>query len=66
MVTHRKEPDNHLMLSAHCPQHGRTVLIPTSRIDSIVNGEQAFTVRWRCSCGERGTSRIPRRRPATV
>ncbi len=52
------------MLSAHCPRHGRTVLIPTSRIDGISNGDRHLTVHWHCTCGERGATRFPRRRPA--
>ena len=54
------------MLSAHCPRHGRTVLIPTSRITGIVNGDDGFTVRWQCLCGERSSTRIPRRRALPV
>lgn len=52
------------MFSAHCPRHGRTVLVPTSRIDGIENGAADMVVRWHCSCGERSTTRFPRRRPA--
>jgi hypothetical protein len=52
------------MLRAHCPIHGRDVLIPTSRIQGIDNGDLAMVVRWRCSCGSRGTTSFPRRRPA--
>lgn len=49
------------MLSAHCPRHGRTVLVPTSAIDGIDNTSSGIVVRWRCSCGEAGRTRFPRR-----
>ncbi len=52
------------MLSAHCPRHGRTVLVPTSSIDGIDNTSDAILVRWHCSCGQPGTTRFPRRRRA--
>jgi hypothetical protein len=66
VVCDRKKADIGCMLSAHCPRHGRTVLIPTSRIDGIVNGDHHFTVSWRCLCGEQGSTRVPRRRPAAI
>jgi hypothetical protein len=50
------------MLSAHCSHHGRNVLIPTSRIDTIQNTERHIVVGWHCSCGTPGTTRFPRRR----
>ena len=62
MVINRTKADTGTMLSAHCPRHGRTVLIPTSRITGIDNGADGFTVRWQCLCGERSSTRIPRRR----
>ena len=49
------------MLSAHCPRHGRNVLVTTSRIDAIDNTERAIVVRWHCTCGHQGTSRFARR-----
>jgi hypothetical protein len=52
------------MLSAHCPRHGRTVLVPTSRIEAIATDAAGHVVRWRCSCGERSTTRIGRSAPA--
>ena len=48
------------MLSAHCPQHGRTVFVPMSRIEAVSTVDGEHLVRWRCSCGTRGTSRFPR------
>ncbi len=51
------------MFSAHCPRHGRTVLLPTSSIAGIDNTAREMVVRWRCTCGEAGTTRFPRRRP---
>lgn len=51
------------MLSAHCPRHGRTVLVPTSAIDGIDNTQAGIVVRWHCTCGHPGTTRFPRRRP---
>ena len=44
------------------PDHGRTVLVPTSRIDTIQNTERHIVVAWHCSCGAPGTTRFPRRR----
>lgn len=52
------------MLSAHCPRHGRTVLVPTSSIDGIDNTSDGIVVRWHCTCGEPGRTRFPRRRRA--
>jgi hypothetical protein len=52
------------MLSAHCPRHGRTVLVPTSRIESVLSHEDHHLVQWRCSCGTRSTTRLARRQPA--
>lgn len=49
------------MLSAHCPRHGHTVLVPTSGITGIDNTDSGIVVRWRCTCGEPGTTRFPRR-----
>jgi hypothetical protein len=49
------------MLSAHCPRHGRTVLVPTSAIDGIDNTQAGIVVRWHCTCGHPGTTRFPRR-----
>ncbi len=51
------------MLSAHCPRHGRTVLVPTAQIDAIDNHDTSIVVRWHCTCGEHGSTRFPRRRP---
>lgn len=49
------------MLSAHCPRHGRTVLVATSSIDHIDNTEAGIVVHWHCTCGERGATRFPPR-----
>jgi hypothetical protein len=51
------------MLRAHCPRHGTAVLITTSNIAGIDNTERGMVVHWRCSCGQRGRSTFPRRRP---
>lgn len=51
------------MLSAHCPRHGRTVLVPTSAIDAIDNTLDGIVVRWHCTCGQLGATRYPRRQP---
>jgi hypothetical protein len=49
------------MLSAHCPRHGRTVLVPTARIEGVEPVDGGHLVRWRCSCGARSTTRVARR-----
>ncbi len=54
------------MLRAHCPRHGRTVLVPSSGIDGIDNTSSGIVVRWHCTCGERGATRIANRRPAPI
>jgi len=54
------------MLRAHCPHHGRDVLLPASRIDGIDHTERAFLVRWHCWCGSTGTTELPRRRRSAV
>lgn len=51
------------MLSAHCPRHGRTVLVPTSRIEAVTSLQDHHLVQWRCSCGTRSTARIDRLSP---
>jgi hypothetical protein len=48
------------MFSAHCPHHGRQVLIPTSRIEAVDAVDGAHLVRWRCTCGTRSTTRVVR------
>ena len=48
------------MLSAHCPRHGRTVLVPTARIEGVEPVDGGHLVRWRCSCGARSTTRVAR------
>jgi hypothetical protein len=53
------------MLEAHCPRHGRTVLVPSSGIDGVENTAHGIVVRWHCTCGERGTTRFARR-PAAI
>ena len=54
------------MLRAHCPRHGRAVLVPSSGIDCIENTSSGIVVRWHCTCGERGATRIANRRPAPI
>lgn len=49
------------MLSAHCPRHDATVLVPTAQIHAIDNTERAMVVRWRCTCGHQGRTSFPRR-----
>lgn len=43
------------MFSAHCPNHGGLVLMSTRNIEKLVNGESGIDLRYRCSCGYRGT-----------
>lgn len=52
------------MLSAHCPRHGRTVLVATSQIDGIDHTNSTLVVRWHCTCGTHGTTHFPRARTA--
>lgn len=54
------------MLSAHCPRHGRTVLVTTSAIDRIENTPDGIVVRWHCTCGEAGATRFPARRSSQL
>jgi hypothetical protein len=49
------------MLRAHCPRHQRDVLVSTSQIEGVRHLEHVFLVDWHCTCGGRGTARIPRR-----
>lgn len=51
------------MISGHCPRHGRQVLVTTSAIEAIDNTPSGFVVRWHCTCGERSSTLVPRRRP---
>lgn len=63
--THHSAIPEPAMFSAHCPRHGRTVLVPTSAIDGIDNTSAGVVVRWHCTCGETSRTRFPRRpRPA--
>jgi hypothetical protein len=50
------------MISAHCPRHGRTVLLTAAQIRGVESGERGHLVRWTCTCGTRGTTTFPRRR----
>jgi hypothetical protein len=49
------------MLRGHCPRHGRTVLVSTSRIEGVDTVDGAHLVRWRCTCGARSITRVDRR-----
>ena len=49
------------MISAHCPRHGHTVLLPTSRIRGVESSERGHLVRWTCTCGTKGTTTLPHR-----
>jgi hypothetical protein len=45
------------MLSAHCPRHGREVLVSPRQIVDITGAGASMTVRWVCACGHRATYR---------
>jgi len=49
------------MFAAHCSGHGRTVLVFPSSISALEHRPDGVEVRWRCVCGETGTTLIPRR-----
>jgi hypothetical protein len=52
------------MYAAHCPRHGKTVLLGLSDIVAITNTATGPIVEWECYCGWRGrthSSRPPRR-----
>jgi hypothetical protein len=49
----------HRMLSAHCPRHGRNVLLTAAQIHGVESSERGHLVRWTCTCGTRGTTSIP-------
>jgi hypothetical protein len=51
------------MLNAHCPRHGRNVLLTAAHIRGIESDEHGHTVRWTCTCGNRGTTTFPQRTP---
>jgi hypothetical protein len=40
------------MFAIACPQHGRRVLVPTSRIVDLVSGPDGTVAHLRCWCGE--------------
>jgi hypothetical protein len=52
------------MLSAHCPRHGRNVLLTTSQIRGVESTERGHLVRWTCTCGTRGSTVLPGRHAA--
>lgn len=58
-------PDDRGVLSAHCPRHGRTVLLTTAQIRGVTSGERAHVVRWTCTCGATGSTTFPRRSTLT-
>ncbi len=39
------------MLAAHCPTHGKKVLLPESRIRALVNTERGIVVKLECYDG---------------
>ena len=43
------------MFSVHCDRHGAEVLLTADHIETITNGDDGIVVRWRCSCGQRGS-----------
>jgi hypothetical protein len=54
------------MFSAHCPCHGRRVLLGFDHITAIRNAPDGIHLDWRCSCGGRGTVVTGRRRAASA
>jgi len=52
------------MFSAHCPSHGRRVLLGPGHITAIRNGPDGIVVEFRCSCGGRGSYLTGRRSAA--
>jgi len=50
------------MFSVHCEAHGSEVLLSARNIEAIDNDEGGMVVRWRCTCGHRGTFRTGRAR----
>jgi hypothetical protein len=46
-----------MMMSVHCPRHGREVLVGHRQILGIDGRGAEMTVRWVCWCGHEGTSR---------
>jgi hypothetical protein len=61
-VVGRIRAENGGMLRAHCPRHGRTVLVATSQIDGIDHTNSTLVVRWHCTCGTPGSTHFPRTR----
>ena len=49
------------MIQAHCPRHGGNVFVPMSQIEAVHSIGAEHVVRWRCTCGTRGTTSFPRR-----
>jgi len=43
------------VFSAPCPNHGGLVLMSTRNIEALVNTDTGIELRYRCSCGYRGT-----------
>jgi hypothetical protein len=43
------------MFDVHCPVHGSTVLLPTSRIRGMVNTDHGIVVEMECYDGARVT-----------
>ncbi len=42
------------VFSAHCPVHGRRVLLGPDDIVAVSNDPEGVHVDWRCPCGGRG------------
>jgi hypothetical protein len=49
------------MLRAHCPRHGRDVVLTAAQIHGIESARDGHLVRWTCTCGTRGTTTLPPR-----
>jgi hypothetical protein len=43
------------MFDVYCPQHGSTVLLGYSAIESLANTDEGIRVKFHCTCGYRGT-----------
>lgn len=46
------------MLDIRCAGCGRHVMLPTNRIEAVVNTVSGVVVAFRCWCGARGAERF--------
>lgn len=56
------------MLAPYCPVHRSRVLLSFSDLEGIRNLPEGIEIRFRCSCGHRGTwltGRVRKGRPTT-